>query len=217
MTVIVNKRVIATLKFPSTIPELIAFLRGIIFKLTGNIYVPVPYPAGITTLVNLNANVNILESAQTAVLTRVTGSKAARDAARDVCKKDFRSIRGMVQQNADNNTSATITDTLIIETAGLGVKVANGTKPRVFSAKNTPVAGTIKIVAGAIPKSKGSHLWYLTTDTVGFTGKVILPPTTKAATTVIGLIPVTKYALFHTAVVPSGINIEEGPIFLTVS
>ena len=217
MTVTVNKRVIATLKFPTTIPELITFLRGIIFKVTGNPYVTSPYPLGITTLVNLNTNVNILESAQTAVQTRVTGSKAARDAARDVCKKDFRSIRGMVQQLADNNTSATITDTLIIESAGFGVKVAGGTKPRVFSAKNTPVSGTIKIVAASIPRSKGSHLWYLTTDTVGFTGKVILPPTTKTATTVVGLVPVTKYALFHTAIVPSGVNIEEGPIFLTVS
>ena len=217
MTVIVNKRVIATLKFPTTVAAFIIYVRGIILKLTGNPNVPVPYPLVFSSLAAYTTNINLLDSAETNVQTHVSGSVAARDSAHDICKKDMRSVRSMVQQLADINTSATITSTTIITSAGLGVKTASIRKARVFAAKNTLIAGTIKVVAASIKNNRGGHAWFYTTDLVAFTGKVAAPTTTKASTTIEGLTSATKYALFHTATVVGGVNIEDGPIFMTVN
>jgi hypothetical protein len=217
MTVIVNKRVIATLQFPTTIAAFIIYVRGIILKLTGNPNVPVPYPAVYSTLAAYTTNINLLESAETLVQTHVSGSVGARNGAHDICKKDMRSVRSMVQQLADINTSATVTSTTIITSAGLGVKTAAIRNARVFAAKNTLIAGTIKAVAGSIKGSRGSHAWFYTTDLIAYTGKVAAPTTTKASITIEGLTSATKYALFHTATVVGGVNIEDGPIFITVN
>ena len=177
---------------------------------------PVPYPLLISSLATCIANCNALEAAEALVHTHAPGSKSARDTAHEVCKKDIRSIRNMVQQLADNNTSVTVSSTTIITSAGFGVKIAKGGSPKVFGVKNTAISGTIKIVAASNKGSRGSHKWFLTTDSVGFTGKVALPETTKATTKVESLVVGTKYAFFHTAITPLGVSAEEGPIFLTV-
>ena len=208
-----NKRVVATLKFPTNIPAFIIYVRGIILKLTGNPSVPAPYPAGVTALAACTTNINNLETAEALVQTHASGSVASRDTAHELSKKDMRSIRGMVQQLADNNLPNA---TIIIESAGLGVKTPGGRKTIVFDVKNTLVSGTVKLVAPGIAASRGSHLWYYTADLTGFTNKIAIPPTTKSSTTIEGLVAGTKYAFFHTAIVPTGINIESGPIFLTV-
>ena len=210
------KRVVATLQFPTTIPAFIIYVRGIILKLTGNPNVPVPYPALTSSTATSTTNCSTLESAEALVQTHVTGSKAARDTAHEICKKDMRSIRNMVQQLADNNTSATISSESIVTSAGFGIKTVNGTSPRVFGVKNTLVSGKIKLLAASNKGSRGSHKWFLTTDIVGFTGKVALPETTKSDTIVEGLVVGTKYAFFHSAVTSAGVSTEEGPIFLTV-
>ena len=207
------KRVVATLKFPKTVPAFIIYVRAIILKLTGNPNIPLPYPVGFSTIGNYTTNVNSLDSLEAAVLTHVSGSVASRDVAYEVSKKDMRSIRGMVQNLADNNpTNASI----IIESAGLGVKTTGIRKSIVFDVKNTLVSGTVKLIASGIAKSRGSHQWSYSTDLVGFTNKMAVPLTVKSKTTIVGLTPGTKYAFFHTAVVPTGINVEEGPLFLIV-
>ena len=216
MSVIVNKRVTATLNFPVTVPDFILYERGVLLKLAGNPNVPVPYPMLITSLATCIANCNALEAAEALMHTHAPGSKSARDTAHDVCKKDIRSIKGMVQQLADNNTSVTVSSTTIITSVGFGVKTPSGSIAKVFGVKNTSISGTVKIVAARNKGSKGAHKWYLTTDVLAFTGKVALPETTKAATKVEGLVAGTKYAFFHTAITPLGVSTEEGPIFLTV-
>lgn len=208
-----NKRVVATLKFPTNIPAFIIYVRGIILKLTGNPSVPAPYPSGVTALAACTTNINNLETAEALVQTHASGSVASRDTAHEVSKKDMRSIRGMVQQLADNNLPNA---TIIIESAGLNVKANGVRKPIVFDAKNTLISGTIKLVAPGIEKSRGSHLWFYTTDLVAYTNKVAVSPTVKSHTLIEGLSPNTKYAIFHTAITPSGVNIEEGPVFLNV-
>ena len=207
------KRVVATLKFPKTVPAFIIYVRAIILKLTGNPNIPLPYPAGASTIAVCTTNVNSLDTLEAAVLTHVSGSVASRDAAYELSKKDMRSVRAMVQQLADNNLPNA---TIIIESAGLAVKTTGVRKSIVFDVKNTLVSGTVKLIASGIAKSRGSHQWFYTTDLVGFTNKIAVPVTVKAKTTIVGLTPITKYAFFHTAVIPSGINVEEGPIFLTV-
>ena len=216
MSIIVNKRVIATLNFPTTVAAFIIYVRGIILKLTGNPNVPVPYPLVFSSLGAYTANINLLDSAETNVQTHVSGSVGARNGAYDICKKDMRSVRAMVQQIADNNTSATVTSTTIITSVGLGVKAPTTRKAKVFAAKNTLIAGTIKVVAASIKTNRGGHAWFYTTDLVAFAGKVAAPTTTKASITIEGLTSATKYALFHTATVVGGPNIEDGPIFITV-
>ena len=216
MSTTVNKRVTATLQFPVSISAFIIYVRGIILKLTGNPNVPTPYPTLTSGLATSITNCNTLESAEALVQTHVTGSKAARDTAHEICKKDMRSIRNMVQQLADNNTSATVSSTSIITSAGFGVRTVSGPLPQVFGVKNTLVSGKIKLLAPSNAGGKGSHKWFLTTDTVGFTGKVALPETTKASTSVEGLVAGTKYAFFHSALTSTGLSTEEGPIFLIV-
>ncbi|HEX7412469.1 MAG TPA: hypothetical protein VF411_00385, partial [Bacteroidia bacterium] len=154
-----------------------------------------------------------LETKEAAAQTHVSGSADARDIAHEVCKKDMRSIRAMAQQLADNNLANNV---VIITSCGLGIKAAGVKKPRVFAVKNTLVSGTVKLVAPAIIKSRGAHDWFYTTDLVNFTNKLPIPPTNKASTTFPGMKPLVKYAFFHTAVVPGGVNIEEGPVFLSV-
>ena len=211
--IVLNKRVIATLNMPVSIPEFIIYVRGMILKLTGNIHFPLPYPALISDLLTCKANIDILSKAQGVMQTHITGSKAARDSAYDVCKNDMRSLRNMVQTHADNNVSDAL---VIIESVGMGTRIGGGSVKKIFGAKNTLVSGTVKLFAPGIPRSRGSHHWFYTTDLEHFTNKIIVTPTTKATTTVEGLVPVTKYAFFHLAVVPKGINIEDGPIFLTI-
>ena len=207
------KRVVATLQFPTTIPAFIIYVRGIILKLTGNPNVPSPYPALTSGTATCTTNANTLETTEALVQTHASGSVAARDAAHETCKRDMRSIRNMVQQLADMNLPNAA---IIIESAGLGVKTAGGRRTIEFDVKNTLISGAVKLTAAGILKSRGSHLWFYTTDLVGFTNKVVVPPTTKSNTVVEGLTAGTKYAFFHTAIVPAGGNIENGPIFLTV-
>jgi hypothetical protein len=208
-----NKRVVATLKFPTNIPAFIIYVRGIILKLTGNPSVPAPYPTGVTALAACTTNINNLETAEALVQTHASGSVASRDTAHEVSKKDMRSIRGMVQQLADNNLPNA---SIIIESAGLSVKAPGGRKTIVFEAKNTLVSGTVKLVAPSNKGARGSHQWFYTTDLTGFTNKVTVMGTTKASTTIDSLVEGTKYAFFHSAIVPTGINTEDGPVFLTV-
>ena len=211
MTIV--KRVVATLRFPKTIPAFIIYARGIILKITGNPNIPVPFPTGFSTTATCTTNTNALETTEALVLTHVSGSVASRDAAYELCKKDMRSIRNMVQQLADNNLPNAA---IIVESAGLGVKSTGVRESIVFGAKNTLVSGTVNLIAPHISRSRGSHQWSYTTDLVGYTNRQAAHSTVKARTTVAGLTPLTKYAFFHTAVMPDGINVEEGPVFLSV-
>ena len=209
---VVNKRVIATLKFPTNIPAFIIYVRGIILKLTGNALVPTPYPALVSSLADCTTHINTLELNETTAQTHATGTATTRDIAHEVSKKDMRTIRGMVQALAD---AAGIGATALIESTGLGVKAAGVKKTRAFSVKNTLVSGAVKMSAPGIKDAKGSHNWFYTTDLVNFTNKQPIPPTTKANTVFPGLPIHIKYAFFHTAITPAG-NIEEGPVFLSV-
>src|ERR1700751_2340930 len=127
-----NRRVIGTLKFPASVPAFIIYVRGIILKLTGNANLPLPYPTGVSSIATCTTNVNALETAEALVQTHAPGSAAARDVAHELCKKDMRSIRGMVQQLADNNLPNAAT---IIDSAGFGIKANSIRRSIVFEAK----------------------------------------------------------------------------------
>ena len=209
----INKRVIATLKMPVSVPEFIIYVRGLILKLTGNVHVPLPYPALVSTLATCNTNINALEHAQAVVQTHVSGSRSLRDTALEISKRDVRSIHLMVQTIADNNVSDAV---MIIQSAGFGTKTVGGSVKKVFGAKNTLVSGTVKVFAPGIPRSDGAHNWFYASDLVDFSDKTEVPTTTKATAIIGGLVPYTKYAFFHVAITPQGIENEEGPKFLMV-
>ncbi|HEX7415469.1 MAG TPA: hypothetical protein VF411_15620 [Bacteroidia bacterium] len=210
---VIHKRVIATLKFSTVIPNLIIYVRGIVLKCTGNASLPATFPVGTTSLADCILHVNDLETKEAAAQTHASGAADARDIAHEVCKKDMRSIRAMAQQLADNNLANNV---VIITSCGLGIKAPGVKKPRVFGVKNTLVSGTIKLTCKANKLSRGSHDWFYTADLVNFTNKQPIPPTSKAGTTFAGMHPLVKYAFFHTAIAPGEVNLEEGPIFLSV-
>ena len=210
---VINRRVIATLNMPLSVPEFIIFVRGIILKLTGNIHIPTPYPAFTSDILTCTNNIDALEEAEIYVQTHASGSVAARDDAFEISKRDMRSIQIMVQQLANNNIADAIT---IIRSAGMGTKMVGGSVKKVFGVKNTLISGTVKVFAPVIKKGKGAHYWFYTTDLVDFKNKIMAPSTTKASIIIEGLLESTKYAFFHTATVPGGPNIEEGPEFITI-
>lgn len=210
---VIHKRVIATLKLSAIIPNLIIYLRGIVLKCTGNRYLPTTFPVGTTSLADCILHINDLETKETAAQTNASGTADIRDIAHEVCKKDARSLRAMGQGLADADLTNNVA---ILTSMGLGIKAPGVKKPRVFGVKNTLVSGTIKLRAPGIKGGQGAHDWFYTIDLVNFTNKQPIPPTKKASTTFAGMPPLVKYAFFHTAVVPGGVNIEEGPIFLSV-
>ena len=198
---------------PKSVPAFIIFVRAIILKLTGNIHIPLPYPSERSDIVTCTDNIDALENAETFARTRASGSIASRDFAHEISKKDMRSILAMVQQLADNDIPNAA---VIIQSVGFGTKSVGGSVKKVFGAKNTLVSGTVKLVATGIKKGRGGHQWYYTTDLENFSNKAYAGSDSKARIIIEGLIPQTKYAFFHTAIMPGGVNIEEGPIFLSV-
>jgi hypothetical protein len=209
-----TKRVIVVLKFPVNVAQLIIYCRGILTDLTGNINVPLPYPANTPTQATVKADIDALEAAEALALNKAVGNAAGRDIKLEVVKRDMRGLRAMVQIIADNNTP--VNAVAIVESTGMSVKKPGTRKPTVFNVKNTLVSGMVKLGAPANKGSRGAHQWYYTTDLVNFTNPVFLPATSPAKTQVGGLVAGTKHAFFHIAVVSGSENVVDGPIFLMV-
>jgi hypothetical protein len=122
-------RIIAVLKLPRyRVPLLLARVRMIVERMTGNTWFPTPVPAlGI-----IQAAIDDVDDAQTTTLTRLKDSVAARDEKRVVLLSRLESLRGYVQAIANANPEHAGS---IIESAGMYVKNVRGPAGRVFSAK----------------------------------------------------------------------------------
>jgi hypothetical protein len=108
--------------------------------MTGNPTFPTPNPP----LTAVSGAVNALQAAETAALTRATGTVATRNEKRATLVALLELLRGYVQSVADATPENAIS---IIESSGFALRKTTVHAPRVFAAKATTLSGTVKLIA----------------------------------------------------------------------
>jgi hypothetical protein len=173
------KHLLAVLKMPGKIGDKIIRMQFILSKLTGNLNFPTPWPANVTSLIQLGIDVTAFINAQTSVKNRVVGAVGTRNMALATVMADLRSILTMVQLKADGNPAAALA---VIEGAGYLVRAVGIKQKQLDGAHNTNVSGTV-MLTGSLA---GHHEWGMSKDMVTITN---LPSTSKAHTLVTDLNP----------------------------
>ncbi len=199
-------RTVAVLKLPKTISLLITLVQGILKALTGNPTFPTPNPP----LSALSGAVSDLQVAETAALTRATGTIATRNEKRAALLTLLEVLRAYVQQIADANPENAIS---IIESAGLAIRRTTVHAPRVFAAKAGTVSGSVKLTA-PIAAHRAAYLWQFSTDA----GKtwVDASQTLQSKVTLTGLPAATTVLFRYRSVVKGGAADWSAPISLLV-
>jgi hypothetical protein len=199
------RRVIATLKLPTRVPELLAYAAQIVKAMTGNAYFPTPSP----TVAALQAAVGDLTTAQTAAQARTKGAVALRNEKKATLVSLLEELRTYVQSLADANPESGAS---MIESAALALRKTPTRAPLGFHAKVGAVSGTVKLVAPAAAR-RASYEWEYSTD-----GKtwVAMPPTLQAKTSIPGLQAQTTVQFKYRAVTKTGADDWSQPISFAV-
>jgi hypothetical protein len=179
-----NRKVWVVLLPSRQVPVLIHQARAVVAGLTGNPDFPSPTPSVAT----LQAQVDTLDHAQTAVLTRSGTAVPARDAAKTAVESSLRAVRGYVQYVADANPERA---DAIARSAGMSVKASMGRVTPEIAVRKGAVPGSVVVTA----KSLGRHAmyeWAISTDQ-GHTWTSV-PATFVAKTTIVELAIGTSYA-----------------------
>jgi len=171
------KHTLAVLNMPAKNGDKIIKAQFVVSKLTGNANFPVPYPANIVALAQLNTDITALVAAETAAKNKAPGATDARDAAINTVVADLRSIMHLVQTKADASPANAET---IIMAAGYDVKKTSIKQKQLNAAKNSSVSGTVLLTADG----SAGHEWQKTKDLINI---INLPSTSTANTTVSGL------------------------------
>jgi len=187
-------RIVASLKLPLNVSALVTVARNIVEGMTGNPAFPNPAP----TLAQVSASITALGTAETATLTRVKGSVATRNTARATLRTQLEQLKSYVQTVADADPEHAAA---LIQGAGMAVRKTPVRPPRVFDATPGPVAGSVKLVAGAAAR-RAAYEWEFSTD--GGKTWVAAPPTLQAKTIVTGLPSGVIVQFRHRAVIKAG-------------
>ncbi len=191
------RRIIAVLKLPQyEVPLLCTQARGIVLRMTGNAYFPTPRPS----LATLTSAIDDLSEAQTATLSRASGTVELRNEKRVVLVTLLQRLLAYVQATADANVEQAVS---IIESAGMSVKQPRTVHPRVFKAKPGRISGEVDLVAPSAGDD-ASYEWAYSLDG-GITWLSVLP-TTQASTTVTGLKPGATVHFRYRAVTNDGVR-----------
>ena len=113
-------RNIASLNLPLPMPEVVTYAQAIVKGMTGNPAFPSPTPP----LVQVEAAITTLATAQAATLTRAKGAVATRNTAHAALHTMLQQLKGYVQMVADGKPE---TGAAIIEGAGMAVQ--KGARP----------------------------------------------------------------------------------------
>lgn len=175
--VVVIKRVIVTLKWPTLLLDKIEKPKDILAKLTGNVNFPPPYPSNICSLVQLTSDIDAVDAAQINVNNGVIGAVQDRNAKMDKVKRDLESIRTMIQIKADRDPENA--ESMILST-GFSYYYGNHRTKQQNGVKRTNVSGSYILLA----EGMGEHEWQLTMDKINI---INLPPTSNAQTLVTDL------------------------------
>jgi hypothetical protein len=186
-------RVRAVLKLPkSSIPSLLAMANAMFNAFQANTaLLPQPTPP----LATVQTQIQGLDTAQQATLTRAKGTAAARNAKRDLLVTSLESWRMYVQTLCDANPEQA---EAIITAATMSIgKVSVFAKP-VLEAKLGTVSGSVVLQAnetllvGRGVRKRASFNWQFSAD--GGKTWTSAPSTPLASTTVEGLTPLTTYS-----------------------
>jgi hypothetical protein len=187
-------RAIAVLKLSNKVKSLITFAQSVTTAMTGNATFPTPSP----TLAALQADIEALVTAETAVVGRTKGAADTRNAKLAVVKADLESLKNYVQNVVDASNPANAES--IIGSAGMAIrKVTLHDKPA-LAVKQGTVSGTVTLKAKAAA-TKAAYNWQYSTDQKTWT---LLPQTLKAKTGVSGLTSATTYYFRSQALTPKG-------------
>ncbi|MHB8261650.1 MAG: hypothetical protein ACYDCN_12635 [Bacteroidia bacterium] len=171
------KLLIAVIKMPRKIGDIIIRLQETVSKLTNNIYFPTGWIATTLTQAQFGLDVNAYITQVTNVRNRVAGAVGLRNAAWITLKADFQLILAMVQGKANANESIA---TAIINSVGFFVKTPKPRVKQTNDAINTQVLGTVLLTSD----TPGHHEWQQSKDMVTI---ITLPSTDTAKTFVNGL------------------------------
>jgi hypothetical protein len=187
-------RSIAVLKMSRRTKNLITFAQSVASTMTGNASFPSPTP----TLATFQADIEALNTAETAVLARTKGATQQRNAKLATVHADLETLRTYVQGIADaalpTNAEA------IIESAGMTVRKVTLHNKAALAVKQGSVSGTVDLEAKAAAK-RAAYGWQYSTDQKTWTS---LPPTLQAKTSVSGLTAGTTYYFRAQALTASG-------------
>jgi hypothetical protein len=187
-------KIIVVLGLPPRIADFIIRATAIASALAANSKV---FPSPPVALTVLTSHIDDLTAKEAVAQTRVKGAAANRDAARKQVVVDLGQLQGYVQQvvNADPANA----ESLAAE-AGMSVrKKTNPAKPP-LAAKN-PSTGSVQLVAKAISGAKTND-WQYSTD--GGKTWVSATSTTKAKTTITGLVPGSTVSVRHRPITKAG-------------
>ena len=149
---IVVKLLIAVIKMPNKIGDIVIRLQEMVSKLTTNSYFSTGWTAGTLTQAQFGLDVTAYITEVTNVKNHVIGAVGLRNAAWTTLKADFQLILAMVQSKANANESIAAT---IIESVGFFVRATKAAVKHVNDAINTEIMGTVLLTADAA----GHHEW----------------------------------------------------------
>jgi hypothetical protein len=202
-----QNRVIAVLKLPLSVPQLIKMAQAIISALTGNAHIPTPNPP----LSSLTTAVDKLVVDEAATKTRAAGTVATRNVSRTSLVSLLHATKANVQQQADLNPEQAAA---IIASAAMGTRKATTRTKAPFVAKPGPVSGSVKLVAKAAA-SRASYEWEWSADG-GKTWTEMLP-TLQAKIEIPGLPVATVVQFRYRATVKTGAGDWSQPTSLLVN
>ncbi len=193
MATVKTNHVVAALKLPRAVAQLIALAKAILQALVANkatFVSPTPATAKLST------DIDAVDAAETAAKTRAKGLAAIRDEKRKLLIADLHQLVAYVQQVANLTPDQAVS---IIESAGMGVKKPSS-HPKSDLAVQAATSSGVHLVAKATKGSR-AHEWQYSTDQKTWTSA---PPSTQAKTT-IGNLPTGALVYFrHRAVTKAG-------------
>jgi hypothetical protein len=179
-----NLKVTVVLKLSKRSPDFIHQARAVAAGLTGNPDFPSPNPPVAT----LDAQIDALDLAQTAVLARTRGTAQARNAAKAVVVTSLKLACAYVQSVADANLDR---GDAIARSAGMNVKARAVRIKPVLAVRMGAVPGFVILTAKSVGRV-ASYEWEMSADQ-GHTWTA-LPNTFAAKTMVAGLNSAQAYA-----------------------
>jgi hypothetical protein len=166
------KLLIAVIKMPRKIGDIVIRLQEMVSKLATNSYFSTGWVAGTLTQAQFTLDVNAYVTAVTNVKNHVAGAVGARNTAWTTIKVDLMLILAMVQEKANANQSNAAA---IIGSVGFFVRATKARVKQINDAINTQVLGTVLLTAD----TPGHHEWQMSKDMLTI---ITLPSTDTAKT-----------------------------------
>jgi hypothetical protein len=185
---------IAVLKLPKKVKNVITYGQSVVAAMTDNVSFPSPIPP----LATFESDVSALNTAETAVLSRVKGAVETRDAKLVIVQNDFKSLLAYVQGVASAGTPTNAA--ALIEGAGFLVRQVPSRDKPALRAKAGSVSGSVKLTAKA-GGPRAAYDWQVSTDQKTWTS---LPQTMQAKTVASGLTTSVVYFFRVQILLPAG-------------